>query len=457
MPKTFTTINPATEEVLKTYHFHSDFRIQEIINDLHQNWKACRFQPIQERSNKLIKLASLLRKQKEQLGRIITLEMGKPISQSIAEVEKCAWVCEYYAEEGPGFLRPKSIKTEATESYIHYSPMGIIFAVMPWNFPFWQVFRCAAPNILAGNAILLKHAPNTTACGLAIEQLFSEVGFADHFKTIIADIPQIEAIIANPKITGVTLTGSTKAGQSIGSLAGKYLKKSVLELGGSDPYIILDDADIELAAKECVNGRFLNTGQSCIAAKKFIVTSKNIEPFTEKVFQLILEKEYGDPLNSSTMLGSIARDDLRKHLHKQVTESVQMGAKCLIGGFIPDHRGYFYPATLLTNITQEMPAFREELFGPVAVIVQAKNEEEAIELANDSEYGLGAAVFTKDISKAKKITDELMEAGCCFVNTFVKSDPRLPFGGIKKSGYGRELSEIGITEFMNMKTIHITK
>lgn len=458
MTKSFNTINPATEEVIHSYQFQSDQEISDIIDALYQNWLNSRLSSIADRSEKLIRLASILRDRKIELGKLITTEMGKPISQSIAEVEKCAWVCEYYAVEGPEFIKPKPISTEAKESFVHYSAMGVIFAVMPWNFPFWQVFRCAAPNLLAGNGLLLKHSPNTTGCGLMIESLITDAGFSPTvFKTIVGDIPQIELIIANSKIAGVTLTGSITAGKSIGALAGKYLKKSVLELGGSDPYLIFDDADLKHAARECVNGRFLNTGQSCIAAKRFIVTSKNIKAFTDEVYQLVLDRKLSDPLNTNANMGAIARSDLRTQLHAQVTKSIEMGAKLLCGGYLPDMKGFFYPATLLTNVTPDMPAFKEELFGPVAVIIEAKNESELISLANDTEFGLGAALFTTDLARAKMISTQLLEAGCCFINSFVKSDPRLPFGGIKKSGYGRELSEIGMTEFMNMKTIHITQ
>jgi len=455
MSTTFQTLNPATEKVLETYSYISNEEIGHRIDETHSAWQQWRNSSFSERARHLRRLAEILREEKTTLGHLITSEMGKPLEQSVAEIEKCAWVCEYYAENSEKFLQSQHIKTDASESYIAYAPMGVVFAIMPWNFPFWQVFRFLAPALMAGNAGILKHAPGTTGCGLKIAELTRKAGFPKKlFQTIAIDIPQVEQVISNPKITGVTLTGSTKAGRSVAALAGKYLKKTVLELGGSDPYVILDDADLDLAANECVAGRFLNTGQSCIAAKRFIVTEKNHDSFTQKVLHLIQEKGFGDPLNSPS-LGSMARSDLRDQLHHQVTKSIIAGAECLTGGFIPETTGNFYPATLLTQVRKGMPAFDEELFGPVAVIIEAKDEEEAIALANDTEYGLGSAVFSQDTRKARDIAEYQLAAGSSFVNTFVKSDPRLPFGGIKSSGYGRELSLIGITEFVNIKTIYI--
>lgn len=452
---TFFTLNPATEEQMAEYSYLSPSVIDQKINKTHDAWLSWKVKPFSERAAKLIKVSELLKARKQEYGRLITTEMGKPLNQAISEVEKCAWVCEYYAENGEKFMATEVIESDASESFVTYQPLGLVLAIMPWNFPFWQVFRFAAPGLMAGNAALLKHAPNTTGCALAIEALFKEAGFDNHlFTTLIADIPQIEEIIANPKVSAVTLTGSTRAGKSVAALAGKYLKKTVLELGGSDPYLILDDADLDLAAEACVSGRLLNTGQSCIAAKRFIVTPSIEQAFIDRIYGMLSAKKHGDPLLNPD-LGTIARADLRLQLHQQVEQSIEAGAQCLLGGTIPEGKGFFYPATLLTQVRKGMPAYDEELFGPVSVVITADDEEQAIAIANDSEYGLGSAVFSSDVDRARKMAIQKLEAGATFVNDFVKSDPRLPFGGIKQSGYGRELSLLGIREFTNAKTVYI--
>ena len=452
----FHTINPATGQKLSEYSYQSSEEINQTIDQCHQSWKEWKKTSFPDRAHLMNNLSSLLADQKEELGKLITMEVGKPLSQSIAEIEKCAWVCTYYADNAEKFLKDEPILTEATKSFISYQPLGIVLAIMPWNFPFWQVFRFAAPGLMAGNAALLKHSPNSTACALKIEELFESAGFPKHlFSTIIADIPEIEGVIAHEKVAAVTLTGSTNAGKSVASLAGKYLKKTVLELGGSDPYVILDDADLDLAADKCVTGRLINTGQSCIAAKRFIVTQKNSDTFTEKILALLSQKEFGDPATDDYALGSMAREDLRDQLHKQVQTSIDKGASCLLGGIIPDCDGYFYPATLLTNVSSGMPAYDEELFGPVATIITAQNEEEALDIANGTTYGLGGAIFTSNKDRGLELATKYLDAGCVFINDFVKSDPRLPFGGIKHSGYGRELSLLGIREFVNSKTIYL--
>ena len=452
----FQTINPATGKPIQKYSYQSVPELEKSIDNTQKAWINWKNSDFAERAKLLKDLAQILREQKETLGKLITTEMGKPLSQAVAEVEKCAWVCEYYAENGADFLKNDPIETDATKSFITYQPLGIVLAIMPWNFPFWQVFRFAAPGLMAGNAALLKHSPNTTECALKIQELFEQAGFPQHlFSTILADVTDMESIIANDYVKAVTLTGSTKAGKPVASLAGKYLKKTVLELGGSDPYIILDDADLDLAANKCVDGRLLNTGQSCIAAKRFIVTQKNAEAFTEKVLSLMTQKDFGDPMSDDYSLGTMARSDLRDQLHQQVTESISKGANCLIGGILPDTDGFYYPATLLSNVKQGMPAYNEELFGPVASILIAKDEEEALKIANDTSYGLGGAIFTRDLDKAEHLASTYLDAGCVFVNDFVKSDPRLPFGGIKQSGYGRELSPLGIKEFVNSKTVYL--
>ncbi|WP_421871925.1 NAD-dependent succinate-semialdehyde dehydrogenase [Marinoscillum sp.] len=452
----FKTINPATEETIEEYQYENPKSLTKKIEQSYKAWVSWKDTSFQYRSDLLLTLAKLLVNEKEDIGLLITQEMGKPLKQSIAEIEKCAWVCEYYAHSGEMFLKPDIIESDATESFVSYEPLGPIMAIMPWNFPFWQVFRFAAPNLMAGNTGILKHSPNTTGCSLKIQALFEKAGFPENtFQSIIAHTDDIEGVIGNKFIAGVTLTGSTKAGRSVASLAGKYLKKTVLELGGSDPYLILEDADLSLAAEKCVTGRLINTGQSCIAAKRFIVTYKNEAEFTEKVRSLMAQKEFGDPVSNQFDLGSMARGDLRQQLHNQVKKTIEMGAQCILGGTLPDSAGYFYPATLLTNVTKNMPAYEEELFGPVASILVVKDEEEAIRVANDTSYGLGGAVFTDDPIRGKEIAHQI-QAGCVFVNDFVKSDPRLPFGGVKSSGYGRELSPLGIKEFVNAKTVYLT-
>ncbi len=453
--KSFDTINPATEEQLNTYEFYDDSKISQIIDHAHQSWLKWKETTFAERSTLFRRLKAVLEKEKDQLAMEITLEMGKPLNQSEAEIEKCAWVCEYYASNAEAFLQKEEIKSDASKSYVRYDPLGVVLAVMPWNFPYWQVFRFAAPALMAGNACLLKHSPNTTACALSMQRIFEEAGFPKYlFNTIIADIPQIEPIVANKKVAAVTLTGSTRAGKSLAALAGKYLKKTVLELGGSDPYLILGDADLNLAAETCVTGRLINSGQSCIAAKRFIVISSVKKEFVDNVKQLMEAKSVGDPTAEETDIGPIARKDLMELLADQVAKSVKKGAKIVLGGKKDQGQGFYYSPTILTDVKPGMPAYDDELFGPVASIIEVNDEEEAIKVANDTIYGLGSAVFTRDLVKAEIIASKL-QAGSTFINAFVKSDPRLPFGGIKESGYGRELSFIGIKEFVNVKTVYI--
>jgi len=384
------------------------------------------------------------------------MEMGKPILESHAEIEKCAWVCNYYSENGENFLAPQIIETDASKSYVTFQPLGVILAVMPWNFPFWQVFRFAAPTLMAGNVGILKHSSNVSGCALAIEQIFRDADFPNNaFRTLLINSKKVDPVIENSAVKAVTLTGSTPAGKAVASKAGAMLKKTVLELGGSDPYIILEDADLQKAVNSCSFSRLLNAGQSCIAAKRFVVVKSVLREFQSLLIQKMQNVSWGDPFDENTSLGPMARIDLRDELHQQVVKSVELGANLLLGGQIPPGKGAFYPPTILTDVKSGMPAFDEELFGPVAAIVPAKNENEAIQLANNSVFGLGAAVFTKDIARGEKIAAEMLAAGSCFVNDFVKSDPRLPFGGIKQSGYGRELSDFGIREFVNIKTVYV--
>jgi succinate-semialdehyde dehydrogenase/glutarate-semialdehyde dehydrogenase len=450
------SINPATLQVIKTYRPMQISEVNNIIDladKASEEWKDI---PFSSRSKLMMKAADVLKKNKEEYSKLMTLEMGKPIAQSRAEVEKCAWVCEYYAENAEKFLRDELIETDASKSFVTFQPLGIVLAVMPWNFPFWQVFRFAAPGLMAGNAGILKHASNVSGCALAIEEVFRESGFSENlFRTILFPSSEMESVIKNEKIKAVTLTGSVPAGKSVAKTAGSVLKKTVMELGGSDPYVILEDADLEMAAETCVTARLINGGQSCIAAKRFIVVEEIYEAFVKLFVDKMKSKKMGDPFDESNYIGPQASVPLRDELHLQVEKSIKLGAELLLGGKIPKINGAYYPPTVLSNVTQGMPAYDEELFGPVAAIIKVKDEGEAIKIANDTNFGLGAAVFTKDITRGEKIAKERLQAGCCFVNAFVKSDPRLPFGGIKESGYGRELSSFGIKEFVNIKSIYI--
>lgn len=449
------SINPATEEEIKSYSEMGKGEIGRIIDDVHKTYEQWKRVSFSQRADYMRKAGEILRKKKEILSILMTVEMGKPILQSRSEIDKCAMVCDYFAENAEKFLQDEKVITEATNSFISYQPLGVILAIMPWNFPFWQVFRFAAPNLMAGNSGVLKHSSNVTGCGLAIEDIFKEAGFPENlFRTLVVPSKEVEDIIRHNKIKAVTITGSTAAGRSVARIAGSVLKKSVLELGGSDPYLILEDADLAYAAETCVNSRLINSGQSCIAAKRFIVVNQIYNKFEELFVDKMRSKIMGDPLKEATNIGPQARNDLRDELHNQVVRSVKDGAKILIGGKVPEGKGAFYPPTILVNVQPEMPAYKEELFGPVAALIKAKDEKDAIRIANDTVFGLGAAVFTQDIGRGERIAREELNAGNCFVNDFVKSDPRLPFGGVKESGYGRELSELGIKEFVNIKTIY---
>jgi len=382
--------------------------------------------------------------------------MGKPIAQSRAEVEKCAWVCDYYSENAESFLNDEIIETDASKSFVSYQPLGVILAVMPWNFPFWQVIRFAAPTLMAGNTGLLKHASNVTGSALALEDIFKKAGFPENvFRTLLISSKHVKRVIENPIIQAVSITGSVPAGKAVASSAGSVLKKCVLELGGSDPYVILEDADLESAADLCVTSRLINGGQSCISAKRFIIVETVFNKFEKLYVEKMTLKKMGDPFNELNDIGPQASIPLRDELHDQVLRSVKAGAKLLLGGEIPDGDSAFYPATVLSNVTPGMPAFDEELFGPVAALIKAKDEDDAIKLANQTIFGLGAAVFTKNVKNGERIAKEELNAGNCFVNQFVRSDPRLPFGGVKESGYGRELSPFGIKEFVNIKTVYV--
>ncbi len=448
------SINPTTGKTIQTYESHSEKGVEKIINSVDKSWYHWRTTTFAHRSELMQNLSSLLKSKKEELARLMALEMGKVEKEGIAEIEKCAWVCDYYAENAELFLANEDISTEATRSFISYRPMGTILAIMPWNFPFWQVFRFLAPTLMAGNTGVLKHASNVPGCSLAIEEIVREAGFPENvFRSLLIGSAQVKKVIEHPAIKAVSLTGSTPAGKSVAAIAGGQLKKCVLELGGSDPYVILKDADLKDAAKRCAAGRLLNAGQSCIAAKRFIVVEDVYAEFLEYFTHEMNSAYFGDPCEKETTMGPMARTDLRDELHKQVVDSVKKGAEIILGGEIPARPGAFYPPTILENVKPGMPAYEEELFGPVASVMKVKDEKEAIKIANDTEFGLGAAVFTNNIKMGENIAEISLDAGCCFVNDFVRSDPRLPFGGIKESGYGRELSAHGIREFVNIKTV----
>ena len=449
------SVNPATGETFKTYTEMTPQQTTAAIEDAYAAWKTWRKTPFSERARPMKKAAAILRERKEEFAKLMALEMGKPFKQGIAEAEKCALGCDYYADHAEGHLAPEIVQTEASKSYIAFEPMGVVLAVMPWNFPFWQVFRFAAPALMAGNAGVLKHASNVPGCATAIEEVFVQAGFPQNvFRTLLIGSRQVKAVIEHPLIAAVTLTGSTPAGKAVASQAGAALKKTVLELGGSDPYIILEDADLDYAVNTCATSRLINSGQSCVNAKRFIVVEPLVGAFTEKLVAAMGARKVGDPLADGVEVGPQSRPDLRDELHKQVVDSVAKGAKLLLGGEIPSGKGSFYPPTVLADVKPGMPAYSEELFGPVASIFSARDEADAVRIANDSIFGLGAAVFTRDVARGERVAREL-EAGCTFVNTLVASDPRLPFGGIKESGYGRELGTYGIKEFVNMKTVYI--
>ncbi len=450
------TVNPATGKRIQIYTEMTDAEVEAIIDETHAaflNWRELDFM---QRGIPMQKLANLLRDRKNEYASLMANEMGKPLQQGFAEIEKCALTCEHYAKNAADYLQSRTIQTEMSKSYVTYQPLGVIFAIMPWNFPFWQVIRFAAPTIMAGNTAILKHAPISTGTALAIEKLFLDAGFMENiFRALIIADNQAGKVIACEKVKAVTLTGSTRAGQIVGAQAANEIKKSVLELGGCDPYLILEDADIEIAATACVTSRMNNAGQSCIAAKRFITVGSIHDEFIQKVQEKMTQYKIGDPFNQNIQCGPLARRDLRDKVHQQVIQSIEKGAKLLLGGVIPAKNGFYYPPTILTDVVKGMPAYDEEIFGPVIAIIHAQDEESAIRMANDNIYGLGAAIFTKDTKRGEKIAVEQIQAGTCVINTFVASDPRLPFGGIKKSGYGRELSSEGMHAFVNVKTINI--
>ncbi len=450
-----TSINPANEEILGRFDAFTQEQVDRAVDEAQDAFRAWRERSLADRSGPMRRLAALLRERSDRYARLITLEMGKPITEAKAEIEKCAWGCEFYADNAARYLSDETIETTAQRSLVAFEPLGIVLAVMPWNFPFWQVVRFGAPALMAGNAALLKHASNVPQCALAIEEAVRDAGFPEGLlRTLLLAGAQVEPLIADDRIRAVTLTGSSATGSRIAELAGKALKKTVLELGGSDPYIVLADADLEAAATVGARARNQNAGQSCIAAKRFIAVESVAEDFERRFAAAVEALVVGDPLDAKTQIGPLARADLRDALERQVSESVRMGARVVTGGQRVPGKGYFYQPTVLADVTEDMPVFKEETFGPVAAVLRVRDADDAVRAANDSAYGLGASLWTRDVELGESLARKI-ESGSVFVNGMVASDPRLPFGGIKRSGYGRELSSFGIREFVNIQTVWI--
>lgn len=453
------SINPWTLETIYSVEEMSEETSREVLQRLDHGYDQWKKKSLTERQQLIELVAERLEQRQRQLAATMAAEMGKPLSQGISEVKKCQWLCKHYLEMSDSYLKKMDVVTESDISEVYFEPLGVLLLIMPWNFPLWQTFRVAVPYLLAGNTICLKHASNVSKTSLEIESLFqvkeddtdSNPDF-EVFRSVFVSGAQSEFLIAQPEIKGVSFTGSTEAGRQVGAATGKYLKKSVLELGGSDPYLVLADADIDLAVEKCVASRLINSGQSCIAAKRFIVIQGRHQEFIDKMLKLLKSKTVGDPMQNVDV-GPLARQDLREDLHRQVVRSVEMGAELLLGGEIENQNSAVYPVTMLANVTDKMPSFCEETFGPVASVIVADSEEHGIRLANATEYGLGSAIFSRDFERARRIAAHEILAGSCFINDLVKSDPRLPFGGIKHSGYGRELGVFGIREFVNIKTV----
>lgn len=447
------TINPFNETLIQTYKTHKVADLYQIISSAHAAQQAWKQTALPVREQHFIQLAAILRQEKELLAKQISLEMGKPIQQSFAEIEKCAWIAEYFAKEAQLSLKGYTRVGDSKVSDVLYEPLGLVLGIMPWNFPFWQVFRFAIPALIAGNGIIIKHAPITTGCGQLIVELFEKAGFPRFLcAQVVIDESDCSELIMHPLIRAVSLTGSERAGRAVASLAGMHLKKTVLELGGSDAYLVLEDADLDMASEVIVASRMNNAGQVCIAAKRIIAQASIIDALAELIREKLSHFKMADPVQAETTLGPMARADLRHQVNEQVQQSIALGAKCLLGGEIPLGPGYFYPATLLTDVKAGQAAFDEELFGPVIALITAQDVQQAVLLANQSRYGLGAAIFTQDLAKAQRIAS-LLDVGTVSINGMVVSDPALPFGGVKNSGYGRELGQEGMLEFCNIKVV----
>jgi succinate-semialdehyde dehydrogenase/glutarate-semialdehyde dehydrogenase len=454
---TFDIINPATGKKINSFEEMPADMVREALEKCASAQRVWAKTPFAERARLMQSAAGQLRANKEAHARVMVDEMGKIYSQGVAEVEKCAWACDYYAEHAERFLAPEDVATDAGHSFVTYKPLGVVLAVMPWNFPLWQVFRFAVPALMAGNGAVLKHAPNVFGCSLLIEKIFLDAGFPENlFRSLIIDIPQTTAVIHNPLVAAVSITSSVNAGRAVASEAGKVLKKCVLELGGSDPFIVLEDADIDKAVAVGVVARFQNSGQSCIAAKRFIVVDPVYDEFESKFVDAVKALSVGDPAQEGVYIGPLARVDLRDGLHDQVRRSVEAGARLLTGGVVPEGPGAFYPPTVLAGVREGMAAWSEELFGPVATLIRVSDEQEAIRVANATDFGLGGAVWTRDLARGERIAADEIQSGAAFVNDMSKSDPRMPFGGIRNSGYGRELSIHGIREFVNVHAVWVT-
>jgi succinate-semialdehyde dehydrogenase/glutarate-semialdehyde dehydrogenase len=455
-PDRIQTMNPATGEPGRAYDWHSADQAREVAAAAHEAFLMWRRTSFANRAVIIRKAAKILRARKDELARLMTEEMGKTLDDGRAEVEKCAFQCDWFADHAEAYLAKETVDFGGGEAFVTFTPIGIVLAVMPWNFPLWQVFRAVVPALMAGNGMLLKHASNVPGSALAIEGLLHEAGVPkDLFRALLLPSSEVEALIKDENISAVTLTGSVAAGRSVATAAGSVLKKCVLELGGSDAYVILGDADVEAAAKIAATARMVNGGQSCIAGKRFIVVRAILDPFEKAMVEAMSAYEMGDPTKEGTKLGPMQSVKARDEIHQQVEQSIAKGARLLLGGKVPDRPGAWYPATVLTDVRPEQPAHDEEVFGPVAAIIAAEDEADAIRIANDSKFGLGSGVLTSDLDRGRRIAAEELEAGLSFVNENVRSDPRMPFGGVKHSGYGRECSAYGIREFVNIKTVHV--
>jgi succinate-semialdehyde dehydrogenase/glutarate-semialdehyde dehydrogenase len=451
------TINPATGETLKTFETLDTNQLDQKLQRATDVFRTYRVTSFSQRTSWMSRAAEILESEKLEFARLMTVEMGKPIKGAVAEVEKCAWVCRYYAENAERQLQDQNLNTNGSRSYIRFQPLGPVLAIMPWNFPFWQVFRFAAPALMAGNVGLLKHASNVPQCALAIEEILRRTGFPEGaFQTLLIETDAVKKVLEDKRVVAATLTGSEPAGRSVAGIAGNVIKKTVLELGGSDPFIVMRSANAKTAVDTAVKARTINTGQSCIAAKRFIVASEIYDEFERTFVEKMKALRVGDPMDEATDIGPLATPQILEDVDQQVKTSVAAGAVVLAGGKRRDGAGNFYEPTVLANISKDSPAYAEEIFGPVASLFRVKNIDEAISLANDTTFGLGSAAWTTDAGEEQRFIEEL-EAGCVFINGMVASDPRLPFGGVKHSGYGRELSEFGIREFVNIKTVWINQ